>query len=74
MRLAVFADTIAEGLDPPVFGLGDLAATRSQDFGELIGQLFDLLRGNVLPREENMLIEGHEMPFSCFGFVGAEPP
>src|SRR3954469_10986680 len=46
MRLAVLADPEVERLHPPVFVLRDLAAETFDDGGELLGQVFDLLRAD----------------------------
>src|SRR5690348_7650520 len=63
VRLAVLADAVGEGLQPPVLVLGDLAAEAADDVGELLGQVLDLLRAQVLARQIDVFVEGHEMPF-----------
>src|SRR5690606_8025083 len=63
MRLAVLADAVGETLEAPIFILGDLAAALGEDFGQRSGEVFDLLLGNVLARQEDMLVKGHECAF-----------
>src|SRR5262249_20048239 len=63
VRLAVLAQPVGERLDAPLLELGDLAAHLLDDALEMGGQLLDLLRARVLAREEDVLIEGHGMPF-----------
>src|SRR5262245_37141500 len=50
VRLAVLADAEGQGLDAPVFVLGDLATQLLDDAGQLRGQFLDLLRADVLAR------------------------
>ncbi len=71
MRLAVLAQPIGEGLDAPLLELGDLAAHLLDDALELGGQFFDLLRADVLARQEDVFVERHGMPFP--GSDGARP-
>ena len=56
VRLAVLADAVGEGLQPPIFVLGDLAAHLSDDAGQLRGQFLDLLRAQVLAREVDVFV------------------
>src|SRR5262249_24209985 len=65
MRLAVLTQTVGEGLNAPLLGLGDLAPHLFDDGLELGGQFFDLLRAGVLAREEDVFVEWHPMPFPC---------
>src|SRR5579871_511731 len=65
MRLAVLVDAVGQRAQAPLLGLGDLAAKRGDDAGDLVGDVFDLLRARVLTREKHMLIERHGRPFSC---------
>ena len=63
MGLAALLDLVGEALEAPVFGLGDLAPAFGDDVGILLRQRFDLRLGNVLARQENMLVQRHAMPF-----------
>ena len=56
VRLAVLADAVGEGLHPPIFGLGDLAARFGDDAGKLCGQFLDLLRAQILAREIDVFV------------------
>jgi [acyl-carrier-protein] S-malonyltransferase len=56
MRLAIFADAEVQRLHAPVFVLGDLAAHLLDDAGELLGQIFDLLRADVLARKVDVFV------------------
>ena len=68
MGLAVLLDAVRQGLETPVLVLGDLAATLGENFGQRIGQFFDLLGGNVLPGEIDVFVKGNEvrLPFEWF--------
>src|SRR5262249_57886877 len=57
MRLAVLTQTVGEGLNAPLLGLGDLAPRLFDDGLELRGQFFDLLRARVWAREGEALGE-----------------
>ena len=59
MRLAVLGDPVGEAAKPPGLGLDDLAAIVGQDFGGVFGKRVDLGLGEVLTREENMLVQSH---------------
>ena len=66
MRLAVFLDAEGEGLDAPIFDLGDRTAMSGQNAFQLFRQSFDLLGGHVLTRHIDMLVKSHDEPFfSC---------
>src|SRR5262245_25401417 len=67
MRLAVLLDAESEALEPPIFGLADGPALIFDDCAEFLHQPFDLLRGDVLARQEHMLIKRHGLPFLRFG-------
>src|SRR5262249_1796535 len=54
--LAVLLDLEGNGLDAPVFGLADPAAALFDDLGVFLHQRFDLRLGDVLARQEDMLI------------------
>src|SRR5690606_36548574 len=62
VSLAVLLDPVGQGLQPPVFILGDLAAALGDQFGQRIGQILNLLGRNVLAGEKDMFIEGHAAP------------
>src|SRR5690606_3181596 len=59
MRLAVLLDTVGERLDAPVLGLADGAAVRLDDALELFDEGLDLLCGNILACQEDVLVESH---------------
>src|SRR5262249_33663585 len=61
--LAVLLDAESEALEPPIFGLADGPALTFDDCPEFLHQPFDLLRGDVLARQEHMLIKRHGLPF-----------
>ena len=65
VRFAVLANAIGEGLQAPIFVLGDLATHLPDHSGQLRGQFLDLLRAQVLAREVDVFIQRHEMPFPC---------
>jgi hypothetical protein len=54
--LAALLDLVREALDAPVLALGDLAATLLDQIGEFFGECLDLGVGDVLAREEHMLV------------------
>jgi len=56
MRLAVLADAEVQRLHAPVFVLGDLATETLDDRRELLGQVLDLLRADVLAREIDVFV------------------
>jgi len=56
VRFAVLADAVVEGLHPPIFGLGDLAAGLGDDGRELGGQFLDLLRREILARKIDVFV------------------
>src|SRR4029077_2827203 len=66
MRLAVLLDAEGEALEPPIFGLADGPAATFDDRAVLLHQAFDLLRGDVLARQEHMLIKRHGLAFPSF--------
>ena len=59
MRLAVLGDAVGEGAQAPGLGLGDLPAIVGDDLGGVFRERIDLGLGQVLTREENMLVERH---------------
>src|SRR6185437_9737061 len=60
VTLAVLLDAIGEVAQAPIFALGDLAALRSDDTREGIGQRLDLRGRDILARNEDVLIKRHE--------------
>src|SRR6185503_15097274 len=60
VRFAVLADAIGEGLQAPIFVLGDFAAHLPDDSGQLGGQFFDLLRAQILARKVDVFVQRHE--------------
>ena len=73
VRLAVLLDAEVQRLHAPVLVLGDLATEPLDDRRELLGQVFDLLRADVLARKIDVLIIRHEMPSSVGSSLGAKP-
>ena len=74
VSLAVFLDFESEGLQSPILLLGDFALAFFDDALEFFHQSFDLGLGNVLARQERMLIERHTgWPFgsSCAARLNA---
>ena len=65
VRFAVLANAVGEGLQAPIFVLGDLAAHLPDDAGQLRGQFLNLLRAQVLARKVDVFVQRHEMPFPC---------
>src|SRR4051812_32641821 len=63
MRLAVLAQPVGEGLDPPLLDFGDLAAHLLDHAFELGGQFLDLLRADVLAREHDVFVKRHANAF-----------
>src|SRR6185503_8843859 len=59
MRLAVLGDAVGKGAQPPGLGLGDRPAIVGDDFGGVFRERIDLGLGEVLTREENMLVKRH---------------
>ena len=59
MRLAVLGDAVGEGAKAPGLGLDDLPAIVVDDLGGVFRERVDLGLGQVLTREENMLVERH---------------
>ena len=56
MGLAVLADAVGEGLEPPALDLGDAAAALFDDAFELLDKRFDLRAGDVLASQKDMLV------------------
>ena len=59
MRLAVLGDAVGEAAQAPGFGLDHLAAVVGDDLGGVFRERIDLGLGQVLAREENMLVKRH---------------
>ena len=59
VRLAVLGDAVGEAAQAPGLGLGDLPAIVGDDLGGVFRERIDLGLGQVLTREENMLVERH---------------
>ena len=57
--LAVLANPVGEGLDAPIFGLGDLSAHLFDDVFVLRGHFVNLLRRDVLARHVDVFIQRH---------------
>jgi len=56
VRLAVLVDAVAEGLEPPVFGTADGAATFGEHGLVLLDEFVDSLTGHVLADQEHGLV------------------
>src|SRR4051812_14671625 len=67
MTLAVLGDAVGEGAQAPGLGLGDRAAVRFDDVGGGFRQRVDLGLGEVLARDEDMLVERHVSLSFSFG-------
>ena len=59
MTLAVLLDPIGQVTKTPVFDLGDGAAAGLDQGFHCVVEGFSLLRGNILPRDDNVLVERH---------------
>ena len=59
MRLAVLGDAVSEAAQAPGFGLDHLATVVGDDLGRVFRQRIDLGLGQILTREENMLVKRH---------------
>jgi hypothetical protein len=66
VRLAVLLDAERERLQSPRLDLGDRAAERGDFLLDLLRQRLDLLRRDVLARQEDVLVESHFVPFQLF--------
>ena len=73
MRLAVLGDAIGEAAKAPGLGLGDFPAIVGDDLGGVFRERIDLGLGQVLTREENMLVERH-VSFSLFWPIADAAP
>ncbi|CAD5257616.1 conserved hypothetical protein [Bosea sp. 62] len=74
VRLAVLLDAIAQRLHTPVLDLGDGTAIRLDDALELLDKGLDLLRADILPREQNVLVQCHDWPFFVHRFRSTRSP
>jgi hypothetical protein len=70
MSLAILGDALSEGPQAPGLGLGDLAFIVFDDLGGVFRERIDLGLGEVLTREENMLVERHVRLF-CWPIADA---
>src|SRR5690242_21776557 len=59
VRLAVLGDAVGEAAQAPSLGLHDLPAIVFDNLGGVFRERIDLGLGEVLAREENMLVEWH---------------
>ena len=66
MRLAVLGDPVGEAAKAPGLGLDDRSAIVGEDLGGVFRERIDLGLGEVLTREENMLVKRHVV-FSSVG-------
>ena len=72
MRLAVLGDAVGEAAQAPGFGLDDLAAVVGEDLGGVFRERVDLGLGQILTREENMLVKRHASSL-CWPIADAAP-
>src|SRR5690606_3947297 len=70
VTLAVLVDLVGYGLHAPVLVVDDLAAVVREDGGEVFDEAFGLRVGQVLARDEDMLVKRHVVPFVSGGFIG----
>lgn len=59
MPLAVLVDLVGHRLEAPVFELRHGPAIVGQNLGEMLDQAFGLRGGQILPRDEGMLVQSH---------------
>ena len=69
VRLAVLGDAIGQVPKTPGLGPDDLPAIVFDDFGSVFRQRIDLGLGQILTREENMLVERHVLLLTCWPIV-----
>src|SRR5580704_287558 len=74
VRLAVLLDAVRKRLNSPRLDLGDRAAERGDLRFDLFRQRFDLLLGNVLARQEDVLVESHSVPFQLHELRPTQSP
>jgi hypothetical protein len=67
MALAVLVDLVGHRLDAPVFGADEVTAIVAEDRAEVLDQALGLRVGQVLTRNENMLVERHVISSSVTG-------
>ena len=72
MRLAVLGDAVGEAAKAPGFGLDHRSAVIGDDLGRVFRERIDLGLGQVLTREENMLVKRHVILF-CWPIADAAP-
>ena len=63
VALAVLVDLVGHRLDAPVFLVRDGAPIVGEDGTEMVHQTFGLRVGQILTRNENMLVKRHSIPF-----------
>ena len=71
MRLAVLGDSVGEAAQAPILGLGDGPAIVGDDLGGVFRKGVHLGLGQVLTREENMLVERHVSSSHCWPIADA---
>ena len=59
MRLAVLGDAVGEAAKAPGFGLDHRSTIIGDDLGRVFRERIDLGLGQILTREENMLVKRH---------------
>ena len=59
VALAVLVDLVGHRLEAPVFAVDDLAAVFGEDLSEALDEALGLGAGQVLARDEDMLVERH---------------
>src|SRR3546814_14260324 len=68
MALAVLLHAIGQVLQAPELALGDLAAVFADDRRKSLGQCLHLVGGDILARDEDVLVERHRSsaPSGCW--------
>ena len=61
MALAVLFDAVGEVAQTPIFDLGDVPAALFDEGFQLFVQRFSLLRRDILPRDDHVLVESHDV-------------
>src|SRR5262249_32941961 len=74
VALAVLLDAIGEVAQAPVLAADHLALVLLRYLGKGIRQSFRLRRGDVLARNEDSLVEGHDLSISLWMFTARSRP
>jgi hypothetical protein len=74
VALAVLLDAVGDVAQAPIFALRDLPAMLGDERGELVGDCLDLRGGDVLPRDEHVLVERHRFSLWLFAAPALRGP